>query len=1213
MSSPRELEVTQDHLPGGSESNSETTNLIAGYEILDEIAHGGMGLVLNARDMAFDRDVAIKVLLPEARNYPEAVARFAIEARITGRLQHPGIPPVHQLGKLSDGSPFLAMKLIRGRTLAELLKKRATPAEELTRFIQVFEQICQAVGFAHASEIIHRDLKPANIMVGAFGEVQVMDWGLAKEMRNETASARTTATRSLRGQARDAIETEPFAEELDETAAPTPFTAETTQPGTVLGTIPYMPPEQAKGLTDQIDSRSDVFSLGAVLCTILTGKPPYQGLPVATLLVLAEMCDTSDAIRRLDACGADLELITICKQCLSKSRGDRPADGGAVATLVAAYRLNVQERLQQAERDQAATAARLAEERKRRRVRQIAFTLAGLLALGAVGFAFWSERQQRKQEQAELATVQAEAREAQTAADLKVRDAEAKSFDEMQRLKTEQARLNVLASLPLAQSLRTQYKFEAADQALTGAEKLIAGGGLDDLGNAVARARADLEFVRDLDRIRMQRLTWVLGPDGKGKMNTASAPPAYRVAFASRGFEFHHHDPNALADRLKNSPIKKQIIAAIDDWAFNPTETDVALIERLLTVARLADPDPWNDRFRNIDIRANHEQLFWLSTQALRREIAPESLATLSEIMAEAHLDPTRMLNAALIQSPTSFPVALALGEWYIHERDGARAAAAFQTALSLRPDDPYLLANLGFAYTAQNRNEDALAAFERSALLQPGDPLMQANLGAVRCFHKDWAGGVAALEKSIALDPEMHTSRLYLGRALGKTGQNQKALEVLENVIRSGPTNGEAYLEKGIVLLSLERLDEAKITLKEAVRLLPNSSRALTALGEALEKTGDAAGALIQYRKAVQFDPADGYAWNSLGSALKEQGDLPGAIEAYRRALSLEPSLAAAHTNLGLALKDQKQFAAAVEHCRKATVLEPREVKMWHNLGVTLNAAGELRDAASAYREAVHIDPGFSASWVNLGLILFELRELPEAEKVFIEVLRLRPNDALAHLFMGMILRDQGRFRTAVKFFERGNELGQELPDWKWPSEQWLSQCRQLASLETSLEAVLAGDLEFDEASDYLNYAMICLKYKQQYADAVHLYRKALAADATLPSMEKTVRLNAARAAIQASAGRGVDPPALADRAGFRNVALTWLRAELTMRKRTFERRNSEGPDVHQEMLLWLNDSLFVPVRHPFFLSTLTPEEREVWGEFWNEVRKLRDRTAPS
>jgi hypothetical protein len=157
--------------PGGEAPDSRLP-MVSGYCVLREIARGGMGRVLAARDLTLDRDLALKILLPGANP-----ARFVRESKITARLPHPGIPPVHTLGTLDDGSPFLAMKLIVGQTLAVEMETVDRP-----RHLQVFLQVCQAVGFAHSKGVVHRDLKPANVMVGAFGEVQVMDWGLAKDL-----------------------------------------------------------------------------------------------------------------------------------------------------------------------------------------------------------------------------------------------------------------------------------------------------------------------------------------------------------------------------------------------------------------------------------------------------------------------------------------------------------------------------------------------------------------------------------------------------------------------------------------------------------------------------------------------------------------------------------------------------------------------------------------------------------------------------------------------------------------------------------------------------------------------------------------------------------------------------------------------------------------------------------------------------------------------
>ena len=181
------------------------------------------------------REVALKVLGPQAASSPDLRQRFLEEAQISGQLQHPAIPPIHDQGLLPDGRAFLAMKRVKGHTLEKLLAARLEPAADLPRFLGIFETVCQAVAYAHSRGVIHRDLKPPNVMVGAFGEVQVMDWGLAKVLgRSEPAPATPEdGTRVMTLRAGD------------------PDSG--TKAGKVMGTAAYMPPEQAEGEIDRVD------------------------------------------------------------------------------------------------------------------------------------------------------------------------------------------------------------------------------------------------------------------------------------------------------------------------------------------------------------------------------------------------------------------------------------------------------------------------------------------------------------------------------------------------------------------------------------------------------------------------------------------------------------------------------------------------------------------------------------------------------------------------------------------------------------------------------------------------------------------------------------------------------------------------------------------------------------------------------------------------
>ncbi len=305
------------------------------FRIDGEIAHGGMGIVLRGWDSLLGREVAVKMLHHGHLGNPGLARRFFEEARITGRLQHPGVVPILELGTCDDGQPFFAMQFVRGQTLNETLAARKNVSADLPRLLKIFEQICQAVAYAHAMGIIHRDLKPANIMTGAYGLVLVMDWGLAKALGEPDPPPAASDGESV-------------PEGVTATPAPTPADESGTQAGTVFGTPSYLPPEQAKGEVGAVDQRSDVFGLGGILCEILTGRPPYTGTDVKAVYRKALKAKLADALKRLDACPAERAVVDLARRCLAADRAARPADAGEVAREITAYLESDQRR---AERD----------------------------------------------------------------------------------------------------------------------------------------------------------------------------------------------------------------------------------------------------------------------------------------------------------------------------------------------------------------------------------------------------------------------------------------------------------------------------------------------------------------------------------------------------------------------------------------------------------------------------------------------------------------------------------------------------------------------------------------------------------------------------------------------------------------------------------------------------------------------------------------------
>ena len=935
------------------------------YELLDELARGGMGVVYRARDRVLNRVVGLKTLIsPEA---PEsAVQRFRAEAHITGQLQHPNIPPVHDLGTLPDGRPFLAMKLIKGDTLDVLLKARPDPAHDRGRFVAVFEHIAQGVAYAHAHNVIHRDLKPLNVMVGAFGEVQVMDWGLAKVLGAPQPSERTDA----------------------DAPAPTLVSAPTddsdrTRAGSVMGTPAYMPREQAIGAIDQLDARSDVFSLGGILCTILTGKPPYVGDTAETTRQLAAVAKLDDAFARLNACGAEPELVALCKQCLSPEQADRPANAGAVARAVAEFRAEAERRARQTELDR----VRFAEQRKRLRV-QLALAGALVLLLAAGGaFAWWSG--ERKAAEAKLEGE---------------RDAEARN-------KADQANKGIDTNLKLSADLRKQYKFKQAEAALAQAAEL-AKSGAPDRAAEVQQWQRELAFVVKLDDIRYRKWRWISESGRKGDFNTKIASPEYRAAFADFGLDPATLEPVELAARVSGSGARAELVAALDDWAL--FEPDAALGARLLEACRGADPGPWLDRLRDPKVRSDKAAVAHLAADVDVSHVPPSALIVLSELMEGQGLDPAPLLGRARGAHPNEFELAFRLGQWHTAARNSGEQIGPYEAARALRPDNTAVLNNLGIALRDKGDLDGALTAYRKAIELDPKYAEAHSCLGNALRDKGDLDGAIAAHRKAIELNPKAAKAHYNLSVALYEKGDLDGTLTACRRAIEQEPKDAEAHSNLGSVLRDKGDLDGAIAAHRKAIELEPKLARAHSNLGSVLRALGDLDGAIAAHRKAIELEPKDAQAHYNLGVALSATGDRQGAIAAYRKAIELEPKLARAHSNLGNELSAAGDRQGAIAAYRKVIELEPKDAQAHYNLGNVLSATGDTAGAIAAYRKAIELEPKLAQAHTNLGAVFLQQQKYAECIECAKAAIKVDPKRANAHALLGFALQQTGDIAAA-------------------------------------------------------------------------------------------------------------------------------------------------------------------------------------------------------
>jgi serine/threonine protein kinase/Flp pilus assembly protein TadD len=805
------------------------------YRVIGEIGRGGMGVVLRVVDTSFNRPLAIKVLRNNSNRSDRAERRFVDEARITGQLQHPGIPPAHEVGRLADGRPFFSMKLIEGRTLAELLAERSGPQADLPRFLKIFEQIAQTIAYAHSQYVIHRDLKPLNVMVGTFGEVQVMDWGLAKRLAYVVPVV--GAPDEEQGEAFLADAPTPTATAATGPAITVRLEADSTdshtQAGQVLGTFAYMSPEQARGLTQELSSSWDVFGLGAILCSILTGRPPYLGQAPPDLLRQAQNAELSGAWERLNACGADPELVALAKRCLAPKAEDRPRDAGQVAVEMARYLASVQERLQQTRVTQAEAEVTLREERKRRRLAVVLAAAVVVLIISASLFGLWyaNERAQRDARRQHLNREVAAA------------------LDEAGRLRDDlHARLEDphRAALMLSELHEWKSLLEAAQSACKRAQTLAQSGRdllTRDLHVRLAAVVAGLQTDEEerqlaftLDRIRLEASSLV-----NGKISLAASTPKLAALFHDARYLVEEDDSSEAAARIRQSTIRLPLVAGLDFWAL-ATE-DLPLQARLLEVARRADPHPWRDRFRQPETWGDRAKLKVLADEVDFDEQSPQVLAALAYRLN----DDASLARRALVAHPRDLWIMIQLG---LTSTNPVEQAGAFRAALAVRPEAAVVYYNLGYLQQSQ----------------------------------KQWAEAAACYRKAVALEPGYGDACSNLGMVLDELGQPEEALTFYRQAVDFAPQSVFARINLGASLHAHGNFDEAIANYRQASAIDPKNTTILNNLGAALRAKNQLEEAAACCRMSLEIEGNNAFAWCNLGHILNNQGKFGEALEAMRR-----------------------------------------------------------------------------------------------------------------------------------------------------------------------------------------------------------------------------------------------------------------------------------------------------------------------------------------
>jgi serine/threonine protein kinase/tetratricopeptide (TPR) repeat protein len=1088
--------------------------VVGPYQLLEQIGEGGFGVVFMAEQQhPVRRKVALKVLKP-GMDTRQVVARFEAERQALALMDHPNIAKVLDAGATTSGRPYVVMELVKGVPITVYCdQQRLTPRPRLELFIHV----CQAVQHAHQKGVIHRDLKPSNVLVAPYDGTpvpKVIDFGVAKAL----------------------------GQQLTERTLFTGF-------GGVVGTLEYMSPEQAELNNQDIDTRSDIYSLGVLLYELLTGTTPLErgrlkkkGLLEALRLVReaetprpsARLSTTAELPAIAASRGLEPrklrgevrgELDWIVMKALEKDRGRRYETAAALAADVQRYLSD--------EPVQACPPSALYRFGKLARRNKTSLTIGGLVLLCIVllgGGAGWvlGDRSAR---QAKLA------------------DEVARALDDSQLFQEQGRWPDASASAKRAQGL------------------LASSGGSADLHERVQERLRDLKMIERLTEIR--RLRSGVREDA---FDIASADAEYAQAFRIYGIDVEHLEVREAADLIQARTVRVELAAALDGWS---GASEPKTWKHLLAINRAADPDELRKRVRDALERDDRQALMGLATAADADALPAETLILLtSALRNNAGLaQAVALLRKGQRHHPQDFWINHNLAAYLADSGHRQEAIAYYRAALAIDPQSPGAHVNLGVTLYEQSEPDEALVEFEEAIRLKPNYAVAHSNRGnALYSLHK-LPEAVAAYKEAIRLAPNSATAHHNFGSALLDQRQYDEALKELLEAVRLDPKWATHHNKLGTAYCELHKLPQAIAEYNEAIRLDPNSALSHYNLGVALKATGRLHEANAEYKEAVRCKPDLLEAHINLGNGLREEGRLDEAIAESQEAIRLKPDDPRTHNNLGTALMDKRRLDEAVVELRIAIWLQKDDHDAHYNLGLALWAKGQPDEAIAEYREAIRLQKDYAEAHCNLGLALWQ----------------------------------QGKFREALEELRRGHELGSHKPRWRYPSAQWVRQCERLAALDEKLPAFLNRKTKPASPAECIELAGVCT-LKRLNGAAARFYEEAFAAEPALAEKLGAAgsRYEAACTAALAGCGQGEDAQSLDEkqRAGLRQQALAWLRADLAAwRGRLVKEKDRARTAVAQALTHWLKDPDLAGVRGARALTRLPETERKPWQQLWADV----------
>jgi serine/threonine protein kinase/Flp pilus assembly protein TadD len=586
-------------------------------------------------------------------------------------------------------------------------------------------------------------------------------------------------------------------------------------------------------------------------------------------------------------------------------------------------------------------------------------------------------------------------------------------------------------------------------------------------------------------------------------------------------------------------------------------EADVRLVAGIEAI-RLRQAGVKDDGFLLNRSRAEYQEAF--GTYGLRSDVTtPEQAAAL------VRRRPPSVRSILLA----------ALDHWSIlANSENAREAGWLRQLLSAADSDPWRQ-GVRAAREKNDRQEMEELAREVDTAVQPPEALFVLELGLRELGARE--AGLALLRRAQQAFPGDFWINHDLGTALGgcQPPQNEEAIRFLTVAVALRPDSAGLRLDLSKTLGRAERLDDALVACRQAIGLKPDFSMAHLDLGVLLARKGHLDEAVAACRRACELNPDYGHAYYDLGLFLYRMGRVDEALAPFRRAVDLMPDESEAHSKLGRVLADKGQLAEAAAAWRRASRLKPDDGDACYNLGTLLINMGRADKALAPLRRAIGLMPDHAESHCNLGLAL----------------------------------QRQGEYTQALIAFERGHKLGSRRKDWRYPSAEWVNQCRRKIELDGRLDSVLREEAQPADAHERDSYAHLCYE-KKRYVAAARFFSQVLTAGSiSADDLENSHRYQAACAAALAGCGRGDDAGQLdeKERIRWRKQALDWLRAELRARgelppvSNRVERQRLQG-----WLRSWQSDEALAGLRDATTVAHLSAAEQESWNQLWADVRAL-------